>query len=118
MPCASRSATGLPCPPLLSTTLAVILPSSCRHVSVTRIAGLTSNRSRRRLRRRDHLRAALARRPRRTNTRAGWQSLARSRLGNYPRPVVGWVMSKQRVADHGEVFTPSGLVDAMLDLVE
>lgn len=27
------------------------------------------------------------------------------------------VFSKQRVADHGEVFTPSWLVDAMLDLV-
>lgn len=28
------------------------------------------------------------------------------------------VVSKQRVADHGEVFTPSWLVDAMLDLVK
>ena len=28
------------------------------------------------------------------------------------------VKSKQRVADHGEVFTPSWLVDAMLDLVK
>ena len=27
------------------------------------------------------------------------------------------VRSKQRVADHGEVFTPPGLVEAMLDLV-
>src|SRR5690349_9532202 len=26
--------------------------------------------------------------------------------------------SKQRVADHGEVFTPAWLVDAMLDLVK
>lgn len=28
------------------------------------------------------------------------------------------IKSKQRVADHGEVFTPSWLVDAMLDLVK
>lgn len=28
------------------------------------------------------------------------------------------IKSKQRVADHGEVFTPPGLVDAMLDLVK
>lgn len=28
------------------------------------------------------------------------------------------VKSKQRVADHGEVFTPARTVDAMLDLVE
>ncbi|MHB1324368.1 MAG: N-6 DNA methylase [Coriobacteriia bacterium] len=28
------------------------------------------------------------------------------------------IRSKQRVADHGEVFTPAWLVDAMLDLVE
>ncbi|MHB8762296.1 MAG: DNA methyltransferase [Coriobacteriia bacterium] len=28
------------------------------------------------------------------------------------------IKSKQRVADHGEVFTPTWLVDAMLDLVE
>lgn len=28
------------------------------------------------------------------------------------------VKSKQRVADHGEVFTPSWMVDAMLDLVK
>ncbi len=28
-----------------------------------------------------------------------------------------WVKSKQRVADHGEVFTPPELVEAMLDLV-
>ena len=28
------------------------------------------------------------------------------------------VKSKQRVADHGEVFTPQWLVDAMLDLVK
>lgn len=27
------------------------------------------------------------------------------------------VKSKQRVADHGEVFTPAGMVEAMLDLV-
>jgi hypothetical protein len=29
-----------------------------------------------------------------------------------------YVKSKQRVADHGEVFTPAWLVDAMLDLVK
>ena len=28
------------------------------------------------------------------------------------------IFSKQRVADHGEVFTPAWLVDAMLDLVK
>ena len=28
------------------------------------------------------------------------------------------VRSKQRVADHGEVFTPSWMVEAMLDLVK
>jgi hypothetical protein len=27
------------------------------------------------------------------------------------------VKSKQRVADHGEVFTPAWMVEAMLDLV-
>jgi hypothetical protein len=30
----------------------------------------------------------------------------------------GYVRSKQRVADHGEVFTPPWMVDAMLDLVK
>lgn len=30
----------------------------------------------------------------------------------------GQVKSKQRVADHGEVFTPSWMVEAMLDLVK
>jgi len=33
------------------------------------------------------------------------------------RPV-NYVKSKQRVADHGEVFTPSWMVEAMLDLVK
>ena len=28
------------------------------------------------------------------------------------------IKSKQRVADHGEVFTPAWLVEAMLDLVK
>src|SRR5438270_2816563 len=28
------------------------------------------------------------------------------------------IKSKQRVADHGEVFTPAWMVDAMLDLVK
>jgi hypothetical protein len=31
---------------------------------------------------------------------------------------MNYVKSKQRVADHGEVFTPAWLVDAMLDLVK
>src|SRR5690348_15179955 len=31
--------------------------------------------------------------------------------------VVSLVKSKQRVADHGEVFTPPWLVEAMLDMV-
>jgi hypothetical protein len=29
-----------------------------------------------------------------------------------------WVKSKERVADHGEVFTPPEIVEAMLDLVQ
>ena len=33
------------------------------------------------------------------------------------RPI-NYVKSKQRVADHGEVFTPALLVEAMLDLVK
>jgi len=33
-------------------------------------------------------------------------------------PVARCVKSKQRVADHGEVFTPAWLVEAMLDLVK
>ena len=33
------------------------------------------------------------------------------------RPVK-YVKSKQRVADHGEVFTPAWMVEAMLDLVK
>jgi hypothetical protein len=32
--------------------------------------------------------------------------------------LVNYVKSKQRVADHGEVFTPPWLVEAMLDLVK
>ena len=28
------------------------------------------------------------------------------------------IKSKQRVADHGEVFTPAWMVEAMLDLVQ
>ena len=31
---------------------------------------------------------------------------------------MNYVRSKQRVADHGEVFTPAWMVDAMLDLVK
>lgn len=33
------------------------------------------------------------------------------------RPI-NYVKSKQRVADHGEVFTPAWMVEAMLDLVK
>lgn len=32
--------------------------------------------------------------------------------------IVDVVKSKQRVADHGEVFTPAWMVEAMLDLVK
>ena len=32
--------------------------------------------------------------------------------------MVSLVKSKQRVADHGEVFTPEWMVEAMLDLVK
>lgn len=35
-----------------------------------------------------------------------------------PRPRESLVKSRQRVADHGEVFTPSWLVEDMLDLVK
>src|SRR4051794_29023519 len=35
-----------------------------------------------------------------------------------PRLLMSLVKSKQRVADHGEVFTPAWLVEAMLDLVK
>lgn len=35
-----------------------------------------------------------------------------------PRPTDSLVRSRQRVADHGEVFTPAWLVDDMLDLVK
>jgi hypothetical protein len=34
------------------------------------------------------------------------------------QPPINYVKSKQRVADHGEVFTPPWLVEAMLDLVK
>jgi hypothetical protein len=34
------------------------------------------------------------------------------------RPTMSLVKSKQRVADHGEVFTPAWMVEAMLDLVK
>ena len=37
-------------------------------------------------------------------------------LVGYPQPV-SLVRSKQRVEDHGEVFTPESIVEAMLDLV-
>src|SRR5437868_3256698 len=32
--------------------------------------------------------------------------------------VVSFVKSKQRIADHGEVFTPAWMVEAMLDLAK
>lgn len=32
--------------------------------------------------------------------------------------VIGEIKSRQRVEEHGEVFTPDWLVDAMLDLVK
>lgn len=35
-----------------------------------------------------------------------------------PKPANELIKSRQRVADHGEVFTPAWLVDAMLDLVK
>ncbi|MFG1221012.1 DNA methyltransferase [Xanthobacter wiegelii] len=35
-----------------------------------------------------------------------------------PKPANELIKSKKRVADHGEVFTPSWLVDVMLDLVK
>lgn len=35
-----------------------------------------------------------------------------------PNQAVGLTKTKQRVADHGEVFTPAWLVDEMLDLVK
>jgi hypothetical protein len=35
-----------------------------------------------------------------------------------PKPAEELIRSKKRVADHGEVFTPTWLVDAMLDLVK
>ena len=31
---------------------------------------------------------------------------------------MNYIKSKQRVADHGEVFTPAWMVEAMLDLVK
>nr|WP_255526939.1 hypothetical protein [Nodosilinea sp. LEGE 07088] len=31
---------------------------------------------------------------------------------------MNYVKSKKRVADHGEVFTPAWIVEAMLDLVK
>jgi type I restriction-modification system DNA methylase subunit len=34
------------------------------------------------------------------------------------RQYMSLVKSKQRVADHGEVFTPTWMVEAMLDLVK
>src|SRR3954463_5210555 len=36
---------------------------------------------------------------------------------SYEKPV-SLIKSKQRVADHGEVFTPASMVEAMLDLVK
>jgi hypothetical protein len=39
-------------------------------------------------------------------------------VSEIPIPSVTLVKSKQRVADHGEVFTPSWMVEDMLDLVK
>lgn len=36
---------------------------------------------------------------------------------NQPRSPVGLTKSRQRIADHGEVFTPEWMVESMLDLV-
>lgn len=39
-------------------------------------------------------------------------------FGAHAGSAMNGVKSKQRVADHGEVFTPAWLVEAMLDLVK
>ena len=36
----------------------------------------------------------------------------------YFEPDMSLIRSKQRVADHGVVFTPAGMVEVMLDLVK
>ena len=46
-----------------------------------------------------------------------WGIRPLGRCANRLAPV-DLVRSKQRVADHGEVFTPAWMVDAMLDLVQ
>jgi hypothetical protein len=37
---------------------------------------------------------------------------------NWHVPLMSLIKSKQRVADHGEVFTSAWMVEAMLDLVK
>src|SRR5882724_12099923 len=39
-------------------------------------------------------------------------------LPHPPNLIMSLVKSKQRIADHGEVFTPAWMVEAMLDLVK
>lgn len=39
-------------------------------------------------------------------------------IGRFATSIMSLIKSKQRVADHGEVFTPLWLVEAMLDLVK
>lgn len=55
------------------------------------------------------------------NATAGQKAGSGERLKTDPAgksPVADLIKSKKRVADHGEVFTPAWLVDAMLDLVK
>ena len=51
-----------------------------------------------------------------------WEEHSRREGSNVPLKIafatMSQVKSKQRVADHGEVFTPSWMVEAMLDLVK
>lgn len=42
----------------------------------------------------------------------------RGQTGGKMRHTLNYIKSIQRVADHGEVFTPAWLVEAMLDLVQ
>ena len=39
-------------------------------------------------------------------------------IPNEQKPAPALIKSKERVADHGEVFTPPWMVEAMLDLVK
>jgi hypothetical protein len=51
-------------------------------------------------------------------TRGHFAMLVLGALGVLVVLCLGWIKSKQRVADHGEVFTPAWMVEAMLDLVK